>query len=177
MGFWSVSEMALNRTPFQRVGFADLYRFARGASILDIGCKRGQICFEFAAHGASYVYGIDNNPHNTVIAKAIFADVSSCSHVFECADVLKLNFEPFANRSFDIVLLLATYHKLKRQDAIRAPQLVARLGQIAKRFFVWGGYLAEMPEIEAALGDDFNLVQQSSLNLPPDEIHTIWQRR
>lgn len=172
-----MNSVHLNRTPFQRVGFADLYPFVRGASVLDVGCKRGLICYEFAAHGAAAVHGIDRNEQFIGIAREVFFDISSCEHSFTCADALKLEWEFFRPAYADIVLMIATYHKLRRQDANRAVEVIRVLGARAQQFFVWTGYSKELPEVEDALGGAWRLTQTSNMNVPDEEIHTIWRRR
>lgn len=124
-------------------GMTDLVMRARGASVLDIGCNRGLVGFEFACNGASIVHGCDIFGPGIVTAREIFADLRSVQSKFEVVDLTggpKAFAAAFGAQDYDFVVLLATYHKLKR---IMAPDALAELmTDFARRcagFLAWRG--------------------------------------
>ena len=124
-------------------GLTDLVLRARGASVLDIGCNRGLVGFEFANNGAEIVHGCDNFEPGIATARELFADLRNVESRFEVVDLTggPPAFEvAFGAQKYDIVLLLATYHKLKRAMAPEA--LEALIGDFAERtgtYFAWRG--------------------------------------
>lgn len=139
-------------------GIGDLLHRARGASVLDIGCNRGLAGFEFAYNGADRVMGMDNYEDGITAARHIFCDLRAVKHRFEVVDLtggpaaIRQAFGRDADLQHDIVLMLATYHKLKR---IMPPKALAELmgffGSRTKRYFGWRGYQEEIPELDKAL--------------------------
>lgn len=123
-------------------GITDLVIRARGASVLDIGCNRGLVGFEFANNGATVVHGCDNYEVGIRTARELFADLRSVETKFEVVDLSKgvSSLGSFGDRRYDIVVMLATYHKLKR---IMVPELLAEmmrhLGRRTVRYFGWRG--------------------------------------
>lgn len=123
-------------------GITDLVMRARGASVMDIGCNRGLVGFEFANNGATVVHGCDNYELGIRTACELFADLRSVEIRFEVVDLSKgvPSLKPFGDRKYDIIVMLATYHKLKR---IMAPELLAdlmrHLGRRTVRYFAWRG--------------------------------------
>lgn len=120
-------------------GISDLLLRCRGASVLDVGCNRGLVGFEFAKNGATTVHGCDNYEIGIQTAREIFADLRSVKNKFEVVD---LKFGPPALRPFDqlydITIMLATYHKLKRvMDAELLSQMVRLLGRNTRAYFGW----------------------------------------
>jgi SAM-dependent methyltransferase len=140
-------------------GIGDLLHRARGASVFDIGCNRGLAGFEFAYNGASRVMGCDIYGDGIVAARHIFCDLRSVEHRFEVVDLtggpaaIRKAFGKDADLHHDIVLMLATFHKLKR---IMTPKALADLmmffGERTKRYFAWRGYAEEIPTIDGTLG-------------------------
>lgn len=123
-------------------GMLDLVVRARGASVLDIGCNRGLVGFEMANNGAEVVHGCDNYADGIKTARELFADLRSVRSKFEVVDlrlgpsVLKEHFVP----RYDIVLMLATLHKLRRvMPASALTELVAYLGKCTTHYFAWRG--------------------------------------
>lgn len=140
-------------------GIGDLLHRARGASVFDIGCNRGLAGFEFAYNGAERVMGCDIYEDGIIAARHIFCDLRSVYHRFEVVDLtggekaIRDAFGKDADAKHDIVLMLATYHKLKR--IMPAPALSALMqyfGRQTSRYFGWRGYEDEIKAIDADLG-------------------------
>lgn len=107
---------------------------------MDIGCNRGLVAFEFFANGATLVHGCDNYVDGIETAAHLFADLRNCESKFEVVDLSRgfPALAPFGNQRYDIVVMLATYHKLNR---IMAPQTLSALmkdiGNRTKKYFGW----------------------------------------
>ena len=143
-------------------GISDLVNRAKGASVLDIGCNRGLVAFEMANNGAQIVHGCDNYADGIRTAREIFADIRNVQSQFEVVDLTKgfMALRPLAIEGWDIVLMLATYHKLKRvMEAGALTELMANIGSRTKQFFGWRGpgivaeSNAEMAALDRDLGD------------------------
>lgn len=140
-------------------GIGDLLHRARGASVLDIGCNRGLAGFEFAYNGAERVMGMDNYEDGINCARHIFCDLRSVRHRFEVVDLtggeaaIRKAFGKDADAKHDIVLLLATYHKLKRiMPASALSKLMQFFGSKTARYFGWRGYEDEIKALDTDLG-------------------------
>ncbi len=121
-------------------GMLDLVIRGRGASVMDIGCNRGLVGFEFANNGADLVHGCDNYEPGILTAREIFADMRSVKSQFEVVDLTQgpVSLAPFGNQTYDITVCLATYHKLKRvmlPDTLTG--LVRDFGRRTNRYFAW----------------------------------------
>lgn len=142
-------------------GIGDLLFRARGMSVFDVGCNRGLVGFEFANNGARLVHGCDYFEDGIRTAREIFADLRNVESRFEVVDLTEPDaMKPFANMTYDVVLLLATYHKVKRvmQPAVLS-NLTRGLGGKARKYFAWrsteadrAGNDAEMKQLDADLG-------------------------
>jgi SAM-dependent methyltransferase len=139
-------------------GIGDLLHRARGASVFDIGCNRGLAGFEFAYNGADRVMGCDIYEDGIIAARHIFCDLRAVKHRFEVVDLtggpaaMRKAFGKDAELSHDIVLMLATYHKLKRiMPAPALADLMAFFAAKTKRYFGWRGYEDELPQLDKAL--------------------------
>lgn len=138
-------------------GVSDVIPRARGRTVLDIGCNRGLAGFELAANGARRVYGIDNYADGIIACRHLFQDLRSVDSRFEVVDLTggpEAVAKAFDDDKLkhDIVLLFATYHKLARimtPDALS--KLVRYFGRATNRYFVWRGYEAELPALDADL--------------------------
>jgi hypothetical protein len=146
-------------------GLTDLLVRAQGMSVLDVGCNRGMIAHEFACHGARMVHGCDHpeaEGDTVFIARRIFADIRQVQSRFESCDLSlgPSSLAVFGNGGYDIVLLFATYHKLKRQMSSELlAELIRYLGLLTLRYFAWRGRIdqetggsseGEADEIESA---------------------------
>ncbi len=121
-------------------GLMDLVTRARGASVFDVGCNRGLVGFELANNGAEVIHGCDNYEDGIRTARELFIDLRNVTAQFEVLDLRHGSraIRPYFMGNYDIVLLLATYHKLKRSmDADDLTELVFYLGKITKRYFAW----------------------------------------
>jgi SAM-dependent methyltransferase len=150
-------------------GISDLVPRARGASVLDIGCNRGMVGFEFANNGAALVHGVDNyqegidHARDMFAAAMQFADIRYPPSRFEVVD-LTIGAAALdilgKDAKYDIVLMLATYHKLARvMSADRLAGLMERLGRMTGGWFAWRATsedhkanAAEMAELDRVLG-------------------------
>jgi SAM-dependent methyltransferase len=142
-------------------GMLDLVIRARGASVMDIGCNRGLVGFEMANNGATLVHGCDNYAEGIQAAQHLFADLRNVETQFEVVDLTKgaAALRPFGTGGYDIVLMLATYHKLKRIMAEHAlSDLMMHLANRTTKWFGWRGTSEKAAENEAemtALDRDF----------------------
>ncbi len=123
-------------------GMMDLVIRARGATVLDVGCNRGLVGFELANNGADLVHGCDNFADGIKTARELFIDLRNVRSKFEVVDLtegpglLRAHFMS----AYEIVLLLATYHKLKRSMSASAlADLMTYLGRVTGRYFAWRG--------------------------------------
>lgn len=140
-------------------GIGDLLHRARGATVYDIGCNRGLVGYEFAVNGATRVMGCDVDETCITVARHVFADLRYVPHRFEVVDLtggeaaLRKAFGVEAEAKHDIVLCLATYHKLKRvmtQGALT--KLMRFFGSKTGKYFGWRGYEDEIKALDVDLG-------------------------
>lgn len=126
-------------------GMTDLVIRARGASVLDVGCNRGLVGFEMANNGAKVVHGCDHYDVGIQTARELFADLRSVQSRFEVVDLTQgaKSLSVFGDMRYDIVLMLATYHKLKRVNQGALDELVRDLAARTIRFFAWRGTSTE----------------------------------
>lgn len=136
-------------------GISDLLYRARGSTVFDIGCNRGLVGFAFAYNGAKRVMGCDKYEAGVLVAREVFADLRSTPHKFEVVDLtggpkaMRDAFEKDAELKHDIVLMLATYHKLKRiMPANKLSELMTWFGTKTTKYFGWRGYENEIPQID-----------------------------
>jgi SAM-dependent methyltransferase len=146
-------------------GMLDIVVRARGASVMDIGCNRGLVGFELANNGARLIHGCDNFAEGIEVARHLFADLRYVNSQFEVVDLSKgsASLAPFHGASWDIVLMLATYHKLKRVMSPTAlTELVQHLGKRCGNYFAWRATSEKFDENEAemlALDRDLGAVE------------------
>jgi SAM-dependent methyltransferase len=150
-------------------GLFDLVLRARGCSVLDLGCNRGHVLFEMAANGARLVHGLELAPDAIELARAWFTEVDVASQ-FEVGDLTRgpSALEPFGDGNYDIILKLATYHKIKRPPSKPYADLGARamsqeelsdlmrhLGHRTTKFFGFRadrGNLRDIAQLDSDLG-------------------------
>jgi 2-polyprenyl-3-methyl-5-hydroxy-6-metoxy-1,4-benzoquinol methylase len=129
-------------------GIQDLYTRARGASVLDIGCNRGMVALDMMKNGATVIHGCDNYAEGINVARHIFADYRHVTSRFEVVDLTtgQDSLRALGGQNYDIVLMLATYHKIKRlmkpDDLTKLMQHIAKL---TKSYFGWRG-TSDKPE-------------------------------
>jgi SAM-dependent methyltransferase len=154
-------------------GIRDLLEFALGSSVLDVGCHRGLVGYEFCQRGAVKVHGCDGNRSMIETARNLFYDVVGCDSRFEVTNLAAgpKSVEMFEG-SYDIVLLLETLHKIRRESEKRSLELVTALGEKTSRFFAWNGFAEEVDLVESSLGSAFQLVSWSRIT----QVSAVWQR-
>lgn len=164
-------------------GVSDVLHRARGASVFDIGCNRGLAGFEFAGNGATRVMGCDIYEDGIIAARHVFCDLRAVKHRFEVVDLtggeeaLKVAFGKDADLKHDIVLMLATYHKLKRiMPKKDLSALMQFFGSKTARFFVWRGYEDEIAALDKDLGAA-GLVRVQTSIISDIQPAAIWARK
>jgi SAM-dependent methyltransferase len=154
-------------------GLTDLLLRARGARVMDIGCNRGLVGFEFANNGAEAVHGCDNYENGIEVARHLFMDLRNCESRFEVIDLTQpcAFSTTFTNCRYDIVVMLATYHKLKR---IMTPQALSALmrdiGERTIGYFAWRATSEKTNENEAEMAQIDRDMQACKLR----RIHTSY---
>ena len=104
------------------------YNLQPGARILDVGCGKGFLLYEFTqALPDAQVAGIDISKHGIANAKEEIRP-----HV-QIANANKL---PFADNSFDLVYSITTLHNLYIQDLWSALKEIERVGNNAKHIVI-----------------------------------------
>lgn len=135
-------------------GMSDLLGRARGAAVFDIGCNRGLVAYDFALNGATRVDGCDLYEDGIATAREVFADLRGCDSRFEVVDLTggAKSLALFRDRTYDITLCLATYHKLKR---VMKPgdlsALMIHFGLWTKGYFGWRGTSDKPAENDAEI--------------------------
>jgi len=109
-------------------GLSDLFLHAPGASVLDVGCNRGVQLYDMYLHGARLLHGIDLAPDAIENARALFADEVGAQCQFEVGDLTRgaAALAPFGDGGYDIVMMIATYHKLARAPSKPYQELGAK---------------------------------------------------
>lgn len=123
-------------------GLSDLKARARGASVLDLGCNRGRASLQMADYGARLIHGCDNYEPGIQACREFFADLRAVESRFEVCD-LTVGAEAlrvFGDQHYDITLMLATYHKIKRaMPDYRLSGLIKEVGKRTIKYFAWRG--------------------------------------
>ena len=168
-------------------GMMDLVIRARGASVLDVGCNRGLVGFELANNGAEVVHGCDHFEDGIKTARELFVDLRNVRSRFEVVDLREgpPPLKAFFMSAYDIILLLATYHKLKRvMHADALTELIQYLGRATGRYFAWRGTSDKPDENEdeiVSLDRDLGVVglQRIHTSYISDAlgVAAIWERR
>lgn len=155
-----VQRRVINFSGFRLDGLADILPRARGSSVFDVGCNRGAVCHDLVLAGASVVHGCDNYVKGMEVANEWFADIRSVDARFEVVDLtgggaaIEKAFGKNLRDSYDIILMLAVYHKLYRVMEKRdLDSLVKWLAERCGKFFVWRGSLEERNEVDALIKD------------------------
>ena len=130
--------------PDRLSGLADFLPMARGCSVLDIGCNRGLVAFEFARYGARLVHGCDIYGEGIRTAAEIFKELDVVSR-FETVDLdlakgsseLEIAFGSQYEPTYDIVLYLGVHHHLRKKITLaELGALVRHLAGKAAQYFV-----------------------------------------
>jgi SAM-dependent methyltransferase len=123
-------------------GISDIVARAKGKSVFDIGCNRGMVAYQFVQHGAAMVHGCDNYEIGIQTAREVFADLRCCEARFEVVDLTQgpKALGIFNSSGYDIVVCLATYHKLKRlMSPDELSNLMKYFGRWSRKYFAWRG--------------------------------------
>jgi SAM-dependent methyltransferase len=152
-------------------GLADLLNRGEGASVFDVGCNAGVAAYEFIRFKATIAHGCDIFEPGIEAINRMVAEKRSVNSCFKVVDLtgggaaIERAFGDKLLRRYDIILLLAIYHKLARvmkQQAL--DDLVRWLGNHCGTFFAWKGSKAEMEPIGAVL-TDFHWIHYSEISL------------
>lgn len=162
-------------------GLSDLLLRAHGCSVLDVGCNRGHLAWDFASNGASIVHGCDIHKPSIQCARMWFSEHPHVQSKFEVVNLEqgpKAVEQAFGNAVYDIVLLIGVQHKLKRvMDAASLDLLLVHLGKRATVYFGWNGYIEDMRQMDTCLeAVGLKRVHTSELALPGRPA-AIWKRR
>ena len=123
-------------------GMGDLLVRAKGKSVFDIGCNRGMVGYQFYLQQAAIVHGCDIYEKGIETAREVFADLRNVESRFEPVDLTKgpSSLGVFNSPGYDIVLCLATYHKLKRiMPPVELSALMQFFGSWTRKYFAWRG--------------------------------------
>jgi 2-polyprenyl-3-methyl-5-hydroxy-6-metoxy-1,4-benzoquinol methylase len=166
-------------------GITDLVVRAKGRSVMDIGCNRGLVAFEFANNGSTLVHGCDIWEPGVLFARELFADLRAVESKFEVVDLTKPEpLKAFGNQKYDITVMLATYHKLKRvMTPASLTSLVKHLGERTNQYFAWRGTSHQIAENKVELANldrdlgalSFKRVHTSSISRELG-LAAIWER-
>jgi SAM-dependent methyltransferase len=170
-------------------GITDILTRAEGMRVLDLGANRGMIALEFARYRAALIHGCDNYEQGMEAAQAagshiaaeLLADKRYLEAKFAVVDLTKEI--PFPGQRYDIVLMIATYHKLKRiMPAGALSKLIQNLAGRTERWFVWRGPsdvaegMEELAALDRELSLTFDRVQTSTLSKTLG-VAAIWERK
>jgi SAM-dependent methyltransferase len=160
-------------------GLSDLMLRAKGAAVLDVGCNRGHVAYDFAMNGARIVHGCDLHGPSIQAAKIWFSELPYCESKFEVVDLTEgpegMN-RAFGDHGYDIVLFLGTYHKLKREMTPgKLADLVRHLGERAITYFAWSGYAEDLEAVEGALIGNLRRIHTTEIQMIGRPA-AIWKR-
>lgn len=166
-------------------GLTDLLTRAYGLSVLDIGCNRGRVGLDFTNNGAVRYDGIELDRHCVDFARELHVDNRGIDTQIEQGDLTKGKeaFFAFGGRQWDIVLFLATYHKLRRVMQPKDLEALVRfLGSRTIKYFVWRGTdkrdenETELREIDKALEQEKLVRVHTSYLSKQIGAAAIWER-
>lgn len=169
-------------------GMGDILTRCRGRSILDIGCSRGQIGYDFVINGATLLHGCDNDEESIKIARAWHFDTRMVESKFEVVDLSKgpdAFRAAFGEQKYDITVMVAVYHKLKRvMSAITLAELMRDFGTRTNNYFCWratsdkpGENEQEIEHLDRVLGGAVGLKRVHTSTLSEQLSHcAIWVR-
>ena len=101
--------------------FSDYYNLGDGSKILDIGCGKGFMIYDFLQHNNKYnVKGIDISNY------AIENSMPEVKGKLEVGDAKKLNFE---DNSFDLVIAINTIHNLEKEECGKSLREIERVSK------------------------------------------------
>ena len=161
-------------------GLSDLLLRARGSSVIDIGCNRGHVAYDFAMNGARLVHGCDIAAAGIQVVRHWFSELPHVMSKFEVVDLSKgpSSLDVFGPAGYDIVLFIGVGHKLKRvMTPVAFGFLVQELGRRTLTYLGWNGYAEDLGLMDENLGvAGLTRVHTSELALPGRPA-AIWKRR
>lgn len=99
--------------------FVDYYNLKDGAKILDVGCAKGFMLYDFKQYNSTFeVQGIDVSQY------AIENSKEEVKEYLQVANAAKL---PFEDNTFDLVIAINTIHNLDRENCKKALQEIMRV--------------------------------------------------
>lgn len=108
--------------------FADYYKLKDGSKILDIGCGKGFMIYDFLQHNSKYmVKGIDISDY------AIENSMHEVKDKLEVGDAKQLKFE---DNSFDLVISINTIHNLEKEECAKSLREIERVSKKDKFIIV-----------------------------------------
>ena len=111
--------------------FSDYYNLGDGSKILDIGCGKGFMIYDFLQHNNKYIVkGIDISNY------AIENSMPEVKGKLEVGDAKKLNFE---DNSFDLVIAINTIHNLEKEECGKSLREIERVSK-KNKFIVVDAY-------------------------------------
>lgn len=111
--------------------FSEYYNLDDGSKILDIGCGKGFMIYDFLKYNSKYVVkGIDISNY------AIENSMPEIKEKLEVGDAKKLNFE---DNSFDLVISINTIHNLEKEECAKSLREIERVSRKHK-FIVVDAY-------------------------------------
>lgn len=153
-------------------GFAGFLIHAPGASVLDLGCHRGLVSYEFAAHGAATITGVDIESSSIAFAKRLFEDVESCDSQFETNSIFVT--PRLTIQYYDFVLLLGVFHKLKRMaTANELDDLMEKIAKATRRYFIFNGSAEDLLTVNRTFNPNFLQVSFTKIR---DQYNAVWER-
>lgn len=108
--------------------FKDFYDLKDGSSILDVGCGKGFMLFDFQQLNKSFkLYGIDISEYAINNCKS---EVSKYLKVASCENL------PFEDNSFDLVISINTIHNLDTNGCAKSLREISRVSRKNKYIIV-----------------------------------------
>ena len=108
--------------------FADYYKLKDDSKILDIGCGKGFMIYDFLKHNNKYIVkGIDISNY------AIENSMPEVKEKLEVGDAKKLNFE---DNFFDLVISINTIHNLEKEECAKSLREIERVSKKYKFIIV-----------------------------------------
>jgi len=141
--------------------------------VLDVGCNRGLVGFEFANNGATLVHGCDKFVEGIDTAIQLFMDLRSvqAKHVVNNLALGSKEMKAFGDQRYDIVVVLATIHKLKRvMPAELLHGLVQDLGNRTIQYFAWRATTEKFQDNE----DEMQMLDEQLGKCGLKRIHTSY---
>lgn len=160
-------------TPLDRIaGLEPLLSVAVGCSILDIGCHKGFVAYEFAKRGAARIDVIDRFAEGIDVARALLEEFD-IQFSAQAADLTQRQLADLgALPAYDIVLYLGVHHHLTKQDRDAAESLFADARRRAARYFAVRTGARRLAAIHEPLSQDgFELWHQHAGNIGPLRIY------